>query len=163
MFTLNTLLAATAAAGATLAATQTGVSLPWGDWAAAALDVVGDNTGYIVSGLVLWGLKSPFSHIVAMAQTFRVDQILEKAITAGVNSVEKAVKGRSLDFDTGSLVLNEALTYAIRLAPNFLGQFIGGWDDVARMIWARLDLDENASAPDFALVAAKAERAAKHG
>lgn len=145
--------------GATVPAfAQESVSVPWGDWLADATGLFVPAVPLIATGLVYLLAKSPLGMFVALGGKDRFEQLAEQSIHFGINSVRGAVRGKTLDFDAGSAVLNKAVIYAIKHAPDFLEKFFGpDWVElVAEKIWSRLPLGEDVEAPDFSLIAANA-------
>lgn len=124
------------AAGATPATT---VTVPWGAWLAAAAP---DLTAALVA-VALWLLRQLPSEISAHLRTQRVEQVLSRAIGYGLNSVAGAAHDRVLTVDVGSAVLSAALGYVVAHAPAWLVEWMGGEDDVAEKIWARLRIADD--------------------
>lgn len=145
-------------AGVAPALAQDTVTVPWGNWLADAAGLVVPTVPLIATGIVYLLAKSPLGMFVALGGKDRFEQIAEQAIHFGINSVRGAVKGKTLDIDTGTAVLNEALIYAIRHAPDFLRRMFGSdWVELlAEKIWSRLPLGEEVDKPDFSLIAASA-------
>lgn len=139
------------ASGAPVAtAAADAVSVPIGDWLAGASAYLGEA----LAALALLMLRRLPSQLVALLQTLRVEQLLEKAIQYGVNSVAGASTGRVMTITVGNKVLAEAMRYAADRAPASIIRWIGGPERLAEMIWARLELDSVASRDDDALLLA---------
>ena len=135
---------------AALAADGSTVSIPWGQW-------VSDWVPFIASGLaalVAWGLRQLPANIVAILGNGRVELLLNNAVNYGLNAVAGAAKGKTLDVNVGNQVLSEALNYAIANAPGWLTTWAGGPEGLAKKIWGRLDLVEQADASAVKLVTA---------
>jgi hypothetical protein len=128
------------------AETAVGVTIPWGDWLAAAVGSMGETILMIVLSVVAWMSKSLPASIAAMLKTKQVEQILQRSVDYGLNAVAGAAKGKTLDVNTGNEVLNVALAYAVDRAPAQLLAWLGGPEALQHMILARLQLGEDASA-----------------
>ena len=131
------------------------VALPWGDWTAAVLHFAGDNLGILVAAAVAALLRRLPGELANMLAVLRVEQLLDRAIGYGINTAAGAARGRVLRVDVGNAVLAEALRYAVAQAPALV-RWAGGPEGIAAKIWARLDLEGTAAAPDFAAAARKA-------
>ncbi len=121
------------------------VTFAWGD-------LIAGNADWIASGLVaivLWMIRRLPGEIQAVIRTARVEQLLERAITYGVNSVVGAAAGRSLSVSVSQPVLASALQYALDRMPSALLKWVGGPPRLAEMIWARLDVATEAGRPDL--------------
>lgn len=134
-------------------ANSTKVTIEWGAMVSAVLS----NIGYAVFVVLMWLIRKLPSQVVAILQTIRIDQILEKAIQFGINSVQGAVQGRGVTIDTGNAVFAQALAYAMKHAGSFLESAGNDPRMIAEKIWARLNVDPNTPMPDFnsAILAAK--------
>lgn len=129
-----------------MAADAGGVTIPWGDWVAAAAASMGETILMLVLGLVAWMSRSLPPAIAGMLKTKQVEQLLQRAVDYGLNAVAGAAKGKTLDVNTGNEVLNVALAYAVDRAPAQLISWLGGPQALQHMILARLQLGEDASA-----------------
>lgn len=125
------------------------VDVPWGDWLAEILK----GLLVFVGGVALWLLRRLPANLVTALDMFagmmgqgRANELLEKAITYGVNTTAGAVKGRTLTVKVGLEVLERALEYAVRHAPNLV-KMLGGVQAVREKIIARLELEETAALP----------------
>jgi hypothetical protein len=133
------------------AVTDTGITIPVGEMLSGAAEYIGT----LLAGLVVWSLRFLPAQIYALAMTSRVDQLLIRAIVFGVNSVAGAARDRVLTIEVGNRVLKEALTYALLHGGGLVKRFAGSPVDLAEKIWARLNVDETVSKPDFATIAAQ--------
>jgi len=121
-------------------------------------DVTGAVAQYVALALVgafMWGFKFLPQQVCAMLMTMRVDQLLTRAVTFGINSVAGATKDRIISIDVGNRVLKEALTYALMHGGTLVKRFAGSPVDLAEKIWSRLELPADAVKPDFASIAAQ--------
>lgn len=114
-------------------------------WGATLSELAGAVASALF-GLALIALRKLPANIVAIFGNARAETLLKNAIDYGVNAVAGAVKDKKLEVDVGNKVLREALQYAVDNAPAWLLSWVGGPDQLAKKIWARLDLHENADA-----------------
>lgn len=125
------------------------VIIPWGD-------LVGDALGWLLGlvGVIAAALlrKLPASIVAVvdnLAGTFlqkRASELLELAITYGINTTEGAVRGKTMTVNVGLEVLERALEYAVRHAPGLIAS-LGGIVSLREKIIARLDLEPAAQLP----------------
>lgn len=125
-------------------AVDTVVSIPWGDWLYDAATTLIAIIGMIIA----WGVRNLPARFAAIVQTAQLDQLLMRAIDYGINTTAGAAKGKNLSIDVGSVVLEQALQYAIDNAPKWLIAWAGGVDGIKAKIIARLDLDASAAVPE---------------
>lgn len=111
-----------------------------GQWASAI--------GSLVFAGVMLALRQLPAQIYAIIVSMRAEQLLQKAIDYGVNAVAGATKDKSLTVDVGNQVLAHAVQYVLDSAPAWLQSWLGGPDQIVKKIFARLNLDATASAPD---------------
>lgn len=116
------------------------VTVPWGEWLAAAAP----DATTILAAVVLWALRQIPGEVGAWLRTRRVEQLLERAIGWGVNTVAGAARDKVLKMEVASDVLAEATQYAIERAPRSLIAWMGGRAAITDMIWARLQVEEGA-------------------
>lgn len=76
--------------------------------------------------------------------TMHVDQVLNKAVDYAINMVKGATKDKELSLDVGNEVLAKALQYVLDHAPTWLQSWMGGQDQIAQKIIARLNLAPDA-------------------
>lgn len=117
------------------------VNVPWGDWLFESAQVV----IAVLGAVVMWGLRQLPARIVAVIQTGQLDQLLLRAIDFGINKTAGAAKGKTLNVDVGSEVLEQALQYAIDNAPKWMVAWAGGADGLRAKIIARLNLEGKAA------------------
>lgn len=92
------------------------------------------------------GIVATLNQLSGLFGAGRVDQLLDKAITYGINVTAGAVKGKSLSVKIGNEVLERAFEYAIRHAPTVV-RLAGGSAFVREKIIGRLDLDADVALP----------------
>lgn len=140
------------------------VVVPWGAWVAdIATGLVGHSATIVAVGLA-FGFRALPGELVGWARMTRVEQILQRAVEYGLNTVAGAARSKTLEFDTGQAVVNAALVYVIQHGPQWLAQWSGGLEMLAQKIWARLKVQIEADqTPDFSLLAARAQKLATTG
>lgn len=116
------------------------VVIPYGAWLAEAASWA----GVFVAAFVAFLFRRIPPQIANVLIALRVDQLLERAITYGINAVEGAVKDRALTLDVGHQVAQQAMEYAIEHGPTLL-RAMGGHTRLREKILARLNLDEAAA------------------
>lgn len=154
---LKIVLAAVAAffiAAATAFAAEPGgvVNIPWGEMVSWILP----GAGVVLFGGILMIAKAIAPPIYGILRTAQVEQLLANAIAFGVNAVDGAVKGKTLDVPVGNEVLRWALVYAMVHGGEWLNDFAGDSVELAQKIYARFDLPADASAPNFVRIADEA-------
>lgn len=119
----------------------TKVTWAWG----ATVSQAGQAIAWLLASIAMWMLRKLPANIVAIFGNARVELLLNNAIAYGLNAVEGAVKGKTLEVDVGNKVLAQALQYAVDNAPGWLQTWAGGPEGLAKKIWGRLNLGEGAS------------------
>lgn len=125
------------------------ITIPIGDW-------IGEMVVPIfaaLAGIVTWLIRKLPAAAKAWIDTLRIEQLLDKAIAYGLNSVAGAAKGRTLSVDVHLSVLAYVLQYALDRIPTALLKWVGGPTSLAEMIWSRLDIDVTAARPDLQTLA----------
>jgi hypothetical protein len=122
-------------------ATDTLVSIPWGDWLADSASTV----VMVIGAVIAWGLRLLPSRLLAVIQTAQLDQLLLKAIDNGINKTAGASKGKEMKVDVANAVLATALQYAIDNAPGWMVAWAGGELALRDKIIARLDVEAAAA------------------
>ena len=128
------------ALAASAIAADTTVSVPVGEWVAAVAEVA---TVILVAAAV-WALRMLPQPVYRLLMMVRAEQLIERAIGYGIQSVAGAARGRILTVDVGNRVLAAAARYAVESAGDVVA-WIGGEAEVRRKILARLDLVPEAS------------------
>jgi hypothetical protein len=123
------------------ASASTTVTIPYGDWLAAAAN----SLIVILGALLAYGFRLLPAQVVGILQSLRADQLLTKAVEYGINAVAGAAKGKALDVNVGNDVVAEAVNYVIQQGPAWLINWLGGEDGIRRMVIARLPLAEDAA------------------
>ncbi|MGY3387800.1 hypothetical protein ACVWW6_000391 [Bradyrhizobium sp. USDA 3311] len=147
--------AADAAAPETVAqATSDATKVTWA-YGAAISQWAGAIATLILAG-VTWLLRLLPGQIYSILVAARADQIIQKGIDYAINMVVGASKDKALTVDVHNQVLAQALQYVLDHAPGWLQSWMGGPDQIAQKIVARLNLAPDA-VPDLnaAVAAAK--------
>lgn len=120
---------------------STVVTVPIGD----ILDQV--STALVaLAGTILAGALSFLpSSINTMIKTWRVDQVLNSAISYGINSTVGAAKGKTLTMDVGSEVVEKALQYVLDHGSPKIIKWMNDAAGVEQKIISRLDVAAEAA------------------
>lgn len=105
--------------------------------------------GALVFAGVAFMLRQLPAQIYAILVSVRADQLLQKAIAYAINMVQGATKDKALTFDVHNEVLRKALQYVLDNAPVWLQTWMGGPEQIAAKIVARLNIEANTPAPDI--------------
>lgn len=157
---MRTILAAAALCAATilalmllpslaLAADDTAVTVPWGDWVAQILGAVVMSAGTIAVLIITWALKFLPASLKAYVDEQRIkqaEQLLTNAIAYGANAVAGAARGQELNVELGSKVAAQTVQYAVDNGPGWLIKWMGGPEQVLKKVIARLPLTPDATA-----------------
>ncbi|MGJ4888971.1 hypothetical protein ACQR1Y_12295 [Bradyrhizobium sp. HKCCYLRH3099] len=125
------------------------VTIPYGYWVSEWMPVIATGLG----ALVTWGLRHLPANLIAIFGNARVELLINNAIGYGLNAVEGATKGKTLELQVGNKVLREALQYAVENAPGWLLAWAGGPEGLAKKIFGRLDLPPESDGSVIKLVA----------
>lgn len=102
-----------------------------------------DHLFGIVASLVLAlysiALRSLPSNIAGILKTFRVDQLLIKAVTYGISMVVDATRDKKWNVDLGSSIIAHAIEYALSKMPEWMRTWIGPLDNLISMVIARIE------------------------
>ncbi|MET4720747.1 hypothetical protein ABIF63_004853 [Bradyrhizobium japonicum] len=147
-------LAADAAAPETVAqATGETTKITWA--VGATVSQWADAFEAIAIAAVAFLLRKIPAQFGSILMTMHVDQVLNKAIDYAINMVKGATKDKTLDVDVGNAVLARALQYVLDHSPAWLQSWMGGPEQIAQKIIARLNLAPDA-VPDAAAATSKA-------
>ncbi|WP_070998790.1 hypothetical protein [Methylobacterium sp. C1] len=137
-----------AQAAATVAqpATDTAVvTVPLGTWIASYAQAAVELVTAVVMAAITWGLRRLPASIGAVVKGLITQQLVEKAISFGVNTVAGAAKDKTLSFDVGNQVLANALNYVVEHTPGWLLSWTGGVNAIRDHIIALLPVEDGAS------------------
>jgi hypothetical protein len=117
------------------------VTIPWGDWASALLM----TTSTVVIPAVAWAMRKVPSNLRWLLVAARVEQLLTVAMQDAINRTAGAVAGKTYDLDTGIVVANNMLRYAVQAAPELVKQF--GLDAMWLKVLARVPFGTDVAVP----------------
>ena len=104
--------------------------------------------GTLILAGVTWALRLLPAQIYGILVSLRADQLLGKAIDYAINMVKGASKDKELSIDVHNEVLAKALQYVLDNAPGWLQSWMGGPEQIANKIIARLNIATDAPPPD---------------
>jgi hypothetical protein len=119
------------------------IVIPWGAW----LSELSSLLATLIFGAMVWLLRRLPSNVVAILQTMRAEQLLQKAIDYGVNAVAGATKDRVLTVPVANDVVRKAAEYAIASGAPKVIEWMGGADGIMSKIIARLDIEPDSEVP----------------
>jgi hypothetical protein len=121
-----------------VAAPDTIVSVPWGDWLATLLGDAAAVLSVVILGVVTRFLPATLKAWLTAQRTAQVEQLLERALGFAAQKIAIAVKGKVLDVDVHNQMVEDALQYAIDHGPAKLIAWMGGADAIEQKIIARI-------------------------
>jgi len=104
--------------------------------------------GTLIFAIATWLLRKLPGQMYSILVAMRADQIIQKGIDYAINMVKGATKDQVLTVDVHNAVLAQALQYVLGHAPGWLQDWMGGPDQIAQKIIARLNLAADAT-PDI--------------
>lgn len=136
------------------------VTVPWGNWLDAFIvQIVLPILATVLLAILAWAAKFLPASLRAYAttkNTAAVEQLLQRAITFGLNMIQGAAAGQTLSVPLGSAVLATSAQYAIDHGPAWLLQVMGGEQGVREKILARLPIEAGADGGEVLAKAAPA-------
>lgn len=130
-------------------AADTSVAVPWGDWVTAVLggsrEAIAAVVPLIYAALMAVVARSVGGPVALLLRGVVTERTIQRAIDYGINAVEGAAHGEVLTVPLGNAVIAHAADYCVQALPQWLTQWLGGPDAIARMILARLKLTPDAS------------------
>lgn len=117
------------------------VEIPLSSWITAA----GEFIGPLIGVAILWMIRFLPKQLADFLKTMRVEQLLQKAISYGINAVAGATKDKPLSINVGSEVLENAIQYVVDNGPGWLIKWAGGEAGIREKIIARMNLDAQAA------------------
>jgi hypothetical protein len=118
----------------------TEIRIPWGAW----LSDLSSTLATILMAVVIWLFRRLPGSVVAILQTLRAEQLIQKAIDYGLNATAGAAKDNVLTVEVGNEVIAKAATYAIDNGAPYIIKWLGGTDGITKKIVARLELEPEA-------------------
>jgi hypothetical protein len=116
------------AADAVAAPATPTVSIPWGDWLAAALA----GSGSILALVLSWAAKT---FLPPIAQTFITNDLIAKSVDYALATIEDAARGKVADVQVSNAVIAMALNWIAAYEPELQKR---GSDILRPLIIARL-------------------------
>lgn len=126
------------------AATDTTVTVPWGDTLAQILTAAQETLTVLLLGVLAAAVAKLPGWAQAIINTWRVDQLLGRAIAFGINTTADAVQGQQLKVEVGNAVVKRAVEYAMVNGPGWLIAWMGGEDKLKMKIMARVGVGAGA-------------------
>lgn len=117
------------------------VTIPISSW----VEGIGAAVLPFVAVFVAWLVRKLPAQVAAILTTMRVDQLIEKAISYGINTTVNATKDKPLTVDVGNEVVAKAAQYVIDNGPGWLIGWMGGAKGIEEKIIARLNVDAKAA------------------
>lgn len=135
-------------------APDTSVTIAWGELFSTLLQYI----AVALISLITWSCRFLPPQLYALMMTMRVDQLLQKAIIFGVNSVAGAGidsdgNPKVMTVEISNRVLREALVFTMQHGGELVKQFAGKPVDLAEKLWARMPVGDNVVKPDFHAIA----------
>lgn len=126
-------------------ATDTSVSIPWGSWLSSGAGALIEVLVAALVAAVTWLASKVSTPIATLLKTLLTEQLLQRAVTYGINAVAGAAHDKELSIKVSNDVVRTALQYAISHGPAWLISWLGTPDHIAEMIIARLKLEPGAA------------------
>lgn len=131
--------------------------VPWGDWVAAVAPTLQLSLTVLVgAGVAVVARAMPA--LGGVIQMIQGEALLNTAIAMGANATVGAVKGKTLELHLVNPVLVSALEYVLEHGQGWIVASLGTPEQIAQKLFARLELPAASMAPNFAVVAAAAQR-----
>lgn len=144
-FGMHPALADTAATVAQPATDTAVVTVPLGTWIASYASAIVEVVTSVVMLLVAYALRSLPAGIATVLKGLITQQLVERAISFGMNTVAGAAKDKVLSFDVSNAVLANALNYLVTHFPGWLVSWMGGADAIRDHIIALMPVAADAS------------------
>ncbi len=116
------------------------ITVPWGDWVATLAGKIWAGIGIVA----MWLLRRLPGQTLAILMTWRVDQLLARAVDFATNQTRGAVKGKTLDVTVGNEVLRKALQFAADNGNKLVLWFAGGDPGLADKLIGRIPTEAEA-------------------
>lgn len=132
------------AASATVAqpATDTAVvTVPLGTWLASYAAGIEEIVVSLIMGLIAFACRKLPAAAGAVIKGLLTQQLVERAIAFGFNTVQHASADAKIEVNVRSEVLANALNYAVQHAPEWFLKWVGGPNAIRDHIIALLPVD----------------------
>lgn len=121
------------------------VTVPYGSWIGSLAASFQEIVVSLVMVVITFALRNVPAAIGNILKGILTQQVVEKGVAFGFNTVAGATKGATLSFDVGNAVLANALNYVVTHVPAWLLTWVGGTNAIRDHIIALLPMDANAS------------------
>lgn len=139
------LVAGPALADPAAGAGGTAAVIPWGDWVAAIAKPLFDVIATALAALIV-GLIAKFAPWLSTWITrVQIEGTLGRIEAFGLNAVQGAAKGKTLNVELGNEALARMVQYAADSANPLILKAAGGLPGIAEKLFRRLQLDEHGS------------------
>lgn len=137
---------AQASAAVAQPATDTAVvTVPYGTWLTSGAAGIQEIVVSIVMAVIAFACRKLPAVIGTVLKGILTQQLVERAISFGMNTVTGAVANKTLDVSVGNTVLANALNYAVTHAPEWFIKWVGGASAIRDHIIALLPMEADAS------------------
>lgn len=121
------------------------VTVPLGTWLASYAAGIQEIVVSLVMGLIAFACRKLPAAAGSVIKGILTQQLVERAIAFGFNTVQGAAANVHLDVNVRSTVLANALNYAVQHAPEWFIKWVGGTSAIRDHIIALLPQDPDAS------------------
>ncbi len=119
---------------------STKIVIPWGTW----LSELASTIAAISFAAIVWLLRRLPSQAVAILQTLRAEQLIERAIDYAVNTTAGAFKDRTVTVPVANEVIAKAMRYAVENGAPKIVEWMGGESGIGNKIVARINVQPEA-------------------
>jgi parvulin-like peptidyl-prolyl isomerase len=123
-------------------------TIPYGSMISGGAEVISSVLLMIGSAILVYASKflPPLAAVVYRNFLMKQgEQLLARAIEYGINATKDATKDKTLDINVGSQVIANAAEYATASGWKHLVDWLGGYEGLKQKVYARLDLEPNAT------------------
>lgn len=123
-------------------------TIPYGSMISGGAEVISSVLLMLGSAVILYASKFLPGIAGVVYRNFlmkQAEQLLERSVEYGINATKEATKGKKLDINVGHEVIAKAAEYAVEGGWKFLIEWLGGLEGIKQKIFARLDLEPNAT------------------
>jgi len=122
----------------------TEIIIPWGTYVSELASLIAS----FAFAAIVFGLRRLPGQAVAIMQTLRAEQLLQKAIDYGVNATAGAVKDKTLSVTVANEVIAKAMRYAVDNGAPKIVAWMDGADGIGQKLIARLKIEPAAEHDD---------------
>lgn len=123
-------------------------TIPYGSMISGGAETISAVLLTVLSAMLVYAGKFLPGIMGAVYRNFlmkQAEQLLQRAVDYGINATKDATKGKTLDINVGSAVIANAAEYATASGWKFLIDWLGGQEGLKQKIFARIDLEPNAT------------------